>query len=294
MDSVFTHLGLDHVEGLAHDAHLARRREDGTLLVIRLLPWHMAWTEELTRRGPQLCALRHPSIARVHTLTALPGRGQSYLVREYVPGRDAQPRGAPLPTDLAVYLGLRLAEALAFSGPRVGPHRRLAPSHVLLSVNGEVKLIGFEDAHVRHVIVGSGEIRRHAWLPYISPEELRESSPDTCTDVYGVGACLWAWLVGHAPFSPTRGPSPRAGCTADDLAALHAIVHGTVPPLDDLRPELPATLRALVARAMAPDPGDRHPRLEDLHAALSEALDCDLDLARHALAAWVGADAPQG
>jgi serine/threonine protein kinase len=276
--------GLVGVEHLTEDVYVSRRRGGGPAVVLKLIPWDLGWTGEFVeRRGPGLCALRHPGIARVFEFgDDFERTERSYLLREYVPGRDARARGAPFPTDLAVYVALRITEALAHACPRVGPHRRFGPSHVLLSVDGEVKLIGFEDAYTERLVHTSGEVRRPPWLNHLSPEELRQVEVDARADIFSVGACMWEWLAGRAPFQPACGWGP--------IAVFDAIVHGNLQPLDELRPELPVALRAIVARALAHDPADRYPRLEDLRAALVSALDCDLDLARHALAAWVGAE----
>lgn len=277
---------LEVVAHLAHDAYRLRRRGSGEALVLRLLPWHLGWTADLLEaRGPALCALDHPGIARALEIAeALGDEPRCHLLREHVPGVDARVDGA-LPVDLAVYVAVKITEALAAARPTIGPHRRLSPAHVLLSVDGEVKVIGFEDAYVDRRVEASGPIRRHGWLSYISPEEILQRGGDGRCDVFSLGACLWTWLSGHPPFRPRPGSGSR------DFAALHAILQDTSPPLAELRPELPAGLVATVTRALAKDPDARFAGVEAMGAALRDALDCDPDLARHALAAWVGADA---
>ena len=224
---------LEVVAHLAKDAYQLRRRDGDGALVLRVLPWHLTWTADLLEsRGPALCALRHPGIARVFAVAELLGdEPRCHLLREHIPGVDARVDGA-LPIDLAVYVAMKITESLAAARPTIGSHRRLSPSHVLLSVDGEVKLIGLEDACVDRRVEASGPIRRHGWLPYISPEEILQRGSDGRCDVFSLGACLWAWLAGRPPF-PVR---PGAG--NHDLAALHAIIHDKPPSLAELESRL--------------------------------------------------------
>ncbi len=279
MGEALTARGLDVVDHLANDAFLLRESNTYRLVVLRVLPWNIHWTRDFVDvRGPALCSLRHPGIVRI--LAVETQDNCHYLLREYVEGIDAQTEGTQLPVALACHLAVRIIDALVGARPLVGPHFRLCPEHVLVSVDGDVKLIGFEDASTRVLKGVSGPIRRHNWLRYLSPEQVLDDSPAPYSDCFSLGACIWTWLVGHPPF-------PRQGRPAGTYAALHSIVRDRPPPIAELRPDVPKQLSEVVLRALARDPGDRFANLEQFASALNQVHDYDHDLGRHALAAWV-------
>ncbi len=127
-------------------------------------------------------------------------------------------------------------------------HRDLKPANLFL-VGGRldaVKLLDFgiarstESTHVTlsGVVIGTPL--------YMAPEQVRGTTIDARTDVYGVGAVMFRCLTGHPPFSGDH-----------QLAVLAKIVLDSAPSLRSLRPDAPVALEALLARLLAKEPGER-------------------------------------
>ena len=208
-------------------------------------------------QGRALIELRHPHVVRA--VACEPGPPPR-LVMELLPHGSLEDRlraSGPLPVDEALQLGRVLAETLAFVHARGFLHRDLKPANVLLGDQGQPKLSDFgltRGAHA-HTITRTGEVL--GTPNYLAPEQARAAEIDARTDVYGLGATLYAVLSGRPPVS---------GATA--FEALELVAAGKITPLRQLRPEVPGWLERVVVRCLARDPRDRYASAQELAEAL--------------------------
>ncbi len=245
--------------------------------------------------GRVLTQLQHSNIAQVFDM----GReGDTlYLALEYVPGVDLsnlsqhlrnQQQTFPLP--VAVYLIQQVAEGLGFAhrkaandgSPLAIVHRDVSPQNVMISFEGEVKVIDFG--------IAKSEGRSHATanasvmgkLGYMAPEQARGEPVDARADQYACGVLLWELLT-SASFVP-RG-------TMTEMVV--AMANPAIRPLSPLRPEVPASLEAVVLKALAPMREARYETTDDLAAALTQEL---LNLGglptKRQVGEWVRANCP--
>jgi serine/threonine protein kinase len=214
--------------------------------------------------------LRHENIVRVFEVGICDGR--HYLALEYVDGPDlrrllsscwrAQRR---LPVAVAVYLAHEALGALAYAHALRDPqgraldlvHRDVSPSNVLVSRQGEVKLIDFGLAKTRAAAVSTRPNVLFGKVGYLSPEQARSWPVDLRSDLYSVGAILHELLTGERL---VQAPS-----TAD---LLEAVANPKVVPPSVLRPELPSELDRVLMKALAPEPQDRFLSAEAFRVAL--------------------------
>ncbi len=215
--------------------------------------------ERFRAEATLLARLDHPRVVRVHAAD-LDG-GVPYLVQDLLPGGSLQARlerQGPLPVEEAVELTCQLAEGLAHAHERGVLHRDLKPHNVLLDERGAPRLADFGLAlqlDARSRLTHTGELL--GTPGYLAPEQASgERRTDVRTDVYGLGALLFALLTGGPPFEG-RG-----------LPGLAAVIEKPPPRPSARRPEVPAWLDAVVLRALAKEPGDRHQTVQELAAAL--------------------------
>ena len=203
--------------------------------------------------------------------------GVYYIVMEYVDGcslhqllRACVAEGRKLSPAIAVHLAIEAAAGLHAAHETTGEdgaplgivHRDVSPSNVLLTRDGRVKRIDFGIAKARGRLgatrSGSGLKGK---LRYMPPEQAWGKPIDRCADVYALGICLWELLTCRQLF---RG--------ADDLAVLEAVRNPVIPPPSTINPEVSAALDAVVLRATAKRPEDRHQTALELRRDLMAAV----------------------
>jgi eukaryotic-like serine/threonine-protein kinase len=223
-----------------------------------------------------LAQLRHPNIARLFDGGATPD-GVLYFVMEYVEGRTLLEHCAGRRAGLDERLKLfgAACEAVQHAHHNLVVHRDLKPSNVLVTPEGEVKLLDFGIAKLLDEGARSepGPATRLGLQPmtpeYASPEQLRGDAITTASDVYSLGVVLYELLTGSAPY-----PTDRRSA-----AELERIVSERIPvrPSEALRrrrpaadggdpgvPQVPRDLDAIVMKALKKEPHERYPSATDL------------------------------
>ena len=151
-----------------------------------------------------LARLNHPHIARLLDAGRGPG-GLPYFVMELVDGVPIDQGCAGLGVDQRLALFLQLADAVSFAHRHLLVHRDLKPSNVLVTRDGQVKLLDFgiakaldpfESAGPEQTAAGQRPFTPH----YASPEQVRGEPVGTATDIYSLGVLLYVMLTGQRPY----------------------------------------------------------------------------------------------
>ncbi|KAE8764532.1 serine/threonine-protein kinase [Georgenia thermotolerans] len=210
----------------------------------------------------------HPSIVGVHDA----GRardGRPYLVMQYcpLPSLAERVKARPLGVPEALSIGVRLAGAVETAHRAGIVHRDIKPANVLTTEYGRPALTDFGIAGAAGEAASDGAGVSVPWAP---PEALDgEGTGGVAGDVYSLGATIYTLLAGRAPFHRPAGPNTR-------LDHMTRIRRDPVPPLD--RADVPRSLEAVLARAMAKQPARRYASALDLARAL-QAVEQELRLA---------------
>ncbi|MBX3466220.1 MAG: serine/threonine protein kinase [Planctomycetes bacterium] len=166
--------------------------------------------ERFRREAEVMATLDHPHVARVHTADL--ASDPPYLVQDLLPGGSLQDRlrQGPLSPAEVLALGEKVARAVAHAHARGVLHRDLKPANVLFDDRGEPRVTDFglsrRAGQGSVALTATGQVL--GTPAYMAPEQalgLREV--DARSDVYGLGAVLYAALAGTSP-SPARA-SPR-------------------------------------------------------------------------------------
>jgi len=259
------------------------RRNDGHfegMAAVKLLSAALlgpAGASRFRREGTILARLKHPHIAQLID-AGVSEAGQPYLVLEYVEGEPVDgwcdERGLDVKSRVRLFLDVLAAVAHAHSNLVV--HRDLKPSNVMVSKEGQVKLLDFgiakllegEDGTPTQLTRDAGRVFTPA---FAAPEQITGESVTTATDVYALGALLYLLLTG-------RHPNGKPGASPVDL--LRAILETEPGRLSDgvqdprLRRELRGDLEIIVAKALKKSPEERYASVtalaEDLRRYLAE------------------------
>ncbi|MQY17072.1 serine/threonine-protein kinase [Nocardia macrotermitis] len=192
------------------------------------------------REARKLAKARHPNVVQV--LDFVRTDGQTWLVMEYLPERTLADAGR-LSEEQVARLGAALADGLAAVHDADILHCDITPANVLLTKAGTAKLSDFGIARDVHLdaTLDSGPLVQGT-PGYLAPEIAEGGAPTPESDVFALGATLFAALEGSTPFGP-RDENPLVllrNTTAKNIAAPHR------SPI--LRPALSALLRADPAR----------------------------------------------
>ena len=200
------------------------QRSDGQLdreVALKLPHVHLlagAVRERFARERNILARLNHPRIATLYD-AGLAATGRPYLALEYVDGEPitqwCRERRADVEQRLA--LMLQVMDAVEYAHARLVVHRDLKPSNVLVTAEGDIKLLDFGIAKLLAAddlqSEGSTLTRmghRMATPGYSAPEQLSGTAVTTRADVYALGVMLYELLCGRDPLPTRRGPRPRA------------------------------------------------------------------------------------
>ena len=234
-------------------------------VAIKLLPDGMPGDREARarfhREAIALSRLRHPAIALLYEFDHDAGR--DYLVIEHVAGEtlEARLQRGPLPeTDLRA-IAAQLAAALEAAHAHGVVHRDLKPGNIMLTPEGQVKVLDFGVARLIGTPAAedptrtSGETRLGT-LAYMAPEQLFSPEVDARADLYALGAVLYHAATGRPPF------------TAAGSSLASQIMNEAAPPPRSLRPELSREIEAIILRCLEKDPARRAASASEVAAAL--------------------------
>jgi len=263
------------------------------VVVKRLLP-HLAHDRHVVdmfaSEARFVARLAHPNVVQIHEL----GQDEQgyFLVMEYVEGCSVREltgavrkAGNVLAPDIGVCIveqalrGVHAAHELTDpSGKPLGlVHRDISPHNLMISPQGDVKLLDFGIAKATEAAEATQTGSLKGKYGYMAPEQCRAMPLDRRSDVFATGIVLWELLVGERLFD--RG---------SEYDSLQAIVSGDVRPPSEARPDLPRELDAVVMKALANDLVARWQTADELRRALRAAAEAaGLRPSRDALAATV-------
>ncbi len=240
-------------EGGGGAVYKARHRATGQVVAVKVLPPVLGADPVLLKRFEQeflaVSRLDHPNVVR--GLSFGQDGAVHYLVMEYVEGESLGQRvirEGPLPEEEAVRIIVDIARGLQAAHELGLIHRDVKPDNILLTDDGQVKLTDFGivkelGADLRLTLSKSALGTPH----FMAPEQFDDAThADVRSEVYALGATLYAALTGELPF-PGRA----------NLAILKKKMHNELTPPGDIVPTLSGRVDQAIRRAVQADPEQR-------------------------------------
>lgn len=215
--------------------------------------------------------LNHSNLCRIFDL----GRIEStyYIAMEFIDGKDlyqllvrCSELDIQIPIDIAAFIALEMAAGLHYAHtqkdnygrPLNVVHRDISPQNILLSYDGEVKIVdfGIAKASQRSKETESGVIKGKFF--YMSPEQAWGHPIDGRTDIFSTGICLYEMLTGEMLYSEDKA-----------LVLLDKVRKAEIPDIRSRRAEVPEDLIRITLKALSRDRDLRYGMAEDLQRALT-------------------------
>ncbi len=217
------------------------------------------------------CQLNHPNIAHIYDAGEVDGT--PYIAMELVEGRTLRALvGSALAADALQDLARQAASALSHAHQKGIIHRDIKPENLLLTDEGQLKILDFGIARRGDDELVLGPTSHHLTLvertapgysqgtpAYMSPEQANGQALMGQSDQFSLGVVLYELATAVHPF--------LRGSLVDTL---YAVTRDVPRPLSEARPDLPRTLQDAIHRLLAKAPKDRFPNLQVLVAGLSE------------------------
>ena len=220
--------------------------------------------------------LQHANIVQVFDISKTPDNAY-FLVMEFVDGcnlkglieRQKQ-KGKRIDVGHSVYLMIECCKALHYAHSLEHPetneplgivHRDISPPNILLSKNGEIKLVDFGLAKANSQIESTDPGVVKGKFSYLSPEAASGLEVDHRADTFAVGIILWELFTGRRLFYGET-----------DYQTVELVRQARVPSIAALNPEIDTEIEQVVRKALARDPDDRYQSAADLGDALAQFL----------------------
>lgn len=257
------------------EIHLARLRGAANFekrCVIKTILPHLAtepsFVERFIDEANLVVQLTHGNIVPVFDMGE--HDGEYYIAMDFIAGLDLRSllkavHPEPLAVPLAVHIAAEVCKGLGYAHRKTDPdgrplgiiHRDVSPSNILVSRDGEVKIVDFGIAVAASRSSHSVSGRLHGKFAYMSPEQTRGLALDGRSDLFSAGVVLYEMITAVRPFH-----------AESDLEALERVRSFDPAPPSSLQPGIPPTLDRIVLTALAKDRDQRYASADDMLAAL--------------------------
>jgi eukaryotic-like serine/threonine-protein kinase len=248
---------------------LAERADDGMKRQVALklprLSWARGLAERMRRERDILASLDHPNIARIYD-AGLDALGRPYLALEYVVGEPIDVYCKRLALTIAdrLRLLLQVAGAVAHAHARLVVHRDLKPANILITSDGQVRLLDFgiaklmEGAQTQETeLTALGG--RALTLDYASPEQIHGEPLGAASDVYSLGVVAYELLTEAKPY---RLKHDSAAALEEAIASVDIRLASTAAASASARRALRGDLDAILNKALKKNVSERYLSIE--------------------------------
>ncbi len=233
-------------------------------LILKFLNPNVSSDEEMMKRFVHELRysrkITHRNIIRIYDFLNL--QGCYAISMEYFPSHTLSaeiPDNKPMPLDKLLRLSRDMATGMTVAHQAGVIHRDLKPANVLVNDEGLLKIVDFGVAAAASS--GDTQLTKTGYVigspKYMAPEQILGKKVDETADVYSVGVIMYEMATGIPPYS--RG---------DHMSVMYQHVQGKAKHCQEINPEIPDDLAAVIAKAMSVDKTKRFQSMEELTDAL--------------------------
>lgn len=259
-------------------AHTADVQNIEQVVVIKKIRPHLAkqkhFLSMFLNEAQLAIHLDHPNIVQIYE-SGKPN-DQHFIAMEYIFGRDlseiipkAKRAHIPFPVEYAVQIIIQVCEGLQYAHTQTDSHghplkiihRDISPQNVLISFEGDVKILDFGIAKAANQYEQTQQGVLKGKVSYMAPEQILGTGLDHRVDIFCLGAVFYELLTGYKLFSGEN-----------ELAILRSITEGPIYPPSYFNEEIPSSLETILLKALAKDPEERYTNAWELQSDLTDLL----------------------
>ena len=210
-------------------------------------------------------ALDHPDIVTIYDLWEEDDK--AYIAMELIDGvelKDALRAAGSIEFVSAVLIAIAVSEALHYAHSRGMVHRDVKPGNIMLSTDGEIRLMDFGIVSVpgdADLTVGGQILGTPA---YMAPEQIAGEKLGPGADVFSLGAVLYEMIAGRKPF-----------VGSSHVALIQAVLNKQPVPLHELDPQVPESISHAVQKCLEKSPEKRYGSMEEFSTVLEMVMPLD-------------------
>jgi len=227
-------------------------------VALKFLPAELTRDAEAKKRfifeAQAASALEHNTICNIHEIDETEN-GQLFIVMAYYEGQTLRQKieQGPLKIDEAVNIAIQIARGLTKAHEQKIIHRDIKPDNILLTTDGEVKILDFGLAKLsgRNKLTSEGITL--GTTAYMSPEQASGKALDQRGDIWSLGVVLYEMITGQLPFNAEY-----------EQAMIYSILNEKPTPPSARRSDVPMELERIILKALAKNPQERYQHMDEI------------------------------
>ncbi|MGI9341890.1 MAG: protein kinase domain-containing protein [Gammaproteobacteria bacterium] len=235
-------------------------------LILKFLNANVSQDEEMMQRFVHELRysrkITHKNVIRIYDFVSL---GGNYAISmEYFPSHTLGAeiaRQKPMPVDKAISWSMDIATGMTVAHQVGIVHRDLKPANILIDEEGLLKIVDFGVAAAASS--GDTQLTKTGYVigspKYMAPEQILGKKVDFRADIYSLGVLMYEMLTGTPPY--TKG---------DHMSVMYQHVQGKAKLCEELNPDIPPPIAAIVKKTMEVDKVKRYSTMEEVREVLSE------------------------
>jgi serine/threonine protein kinase/Flp pilus assembly protein TadD len=250
------------------DVYKAEDTKLKRIVALKFLPSELTRDEEGRKRfvheAQAASALDHPNIGAIYEIDE--DDGHFFIAMAYYEGKtlkdkiDSNKTGMDI--EEAIDLTLQIGRGLAKAHSKNIVHRDIKPANILMSEDGEIKIIDFGLAKLKGQTMLTKTGTTMGTIAYMSPEQTQGGVVDQRSDMWSLGVMFYEMLTGEQPFKGDY-----------EQAVMYSILNEDPEFITKIRGEVPLQIEQILEKILSKNPDKRYQSMDELLAELNIAFE---------------------